>query len=601
MQHNNKFVFSLSLILALILSVSAELFCAAFYVCRGKYSSDHTAADMLDSCTIMDYTVTPEGIYRVIGGNPEIQFTTDYDLGQIRISLKEAIENTSPVIFYYAKTPEDPFDTYARQEVYLLAGTDTAVINVRPGHWRSFAIDIKCDFLPESVKLIPAVSVSDLTPSMLGKGIVPLRFLLILIFSFLAFHDAFSRLRPSLGKTDVIGDSRPDHISPDSSDNSKPCRTDPDSSPAPVSFPKRHDRLIYLDLMRILAAFLVIAVHVVEPMKLRAVTRPKLYMLINAVTVLLLSCNILFIMISGSLLLDHSSESIAVFIKKRFTAVVIPLLIYMAFYMQPSYISVADQSVWVRTALQQLVTGNVPSGNHLWLIFKLIVLYIYILPLRYVFSHTSVKQQKLLLSAVLIIYFIRFMLSACGVDIKYFGQSAIVPWDYPGILIAGYSVRQDWIRKYDVPIFAAGFISAAVCVWLSFSGMDVINLAGTEMFLRLIICMSIVSAAIRLEPALQKIACGSSDGPASKAKASGRIFMRITVFLSKKSYSVLLIHWYVLYRICMNGIISCKVRPVLQAPLLIALASVISLILASATDFFVTDVILRRLKRCLDL
>ena len=91
-------------------------------------------------------------------------------------------------------------------------------------------------------------------------------------------------------------------------------------------------RIVYMDYLRVLASFLVILVHVLEPAY--ALLPPHTFSrnVMAAAAGLGLSCNLLFMMLSGALLLGGREESVLQFYSRRFVRVLIPCFAYYLLY-----------------------------------------------------------------------------------------------------------------------------------------------------------------------------------------------------------------------------------------------------------------------------
>ena len=87
-----------------------------------------------------------------------------------------------------------------------------------------------------------------------------------------------------------------------------------------------------MDYLRVRASFLVILVHVLEPAY--ALLPPHTFSrnVMAAAAGLGLSCNLLFMMLSGALLLGGREESVLQFYSRRFVRVLIPCFAYYLLY-----------------------------------------------------------------------------------------------------------------------------------------------------------------------------------------------------------------------------------------------------------------------------
>lgn len=84
------------------------------------------------------------------------------------------------------------------------------------------------------------------------------------------------------------------------------------------TFTEKIKRQVYLDKLRVLATVLVIAVHTVSLGSTLVPERSAVWYGFEISNYLFLCCNLLFIMISGALLLPVKGEPAGQFYRKRF-------------------------------------------------------------------------------------------------------------------------------------------------------------------------------------------------------------------------------------------------------------------------------------------
>jgi len=141
--------------------------------------------------------------------------------------------------------------------------------------------------------------------------------------------------------------------------------------------------IVWIDVMRFIAAFLVILAHVTEWSK-----SPQLaydfYYTISRVAVPI------FFLLSGYLLLSKE-EPISVFLKKRLTRIAVPFLVWSIIYDIVYSHSFIDTGITLDAILKlfiRIIRG--PRGGHLWFMYFLIGLYLLTPALRVFVS----KAQK---------------------------------------------------------------------------------------------------------------------------------------------------------------------------------------------------------------
>ncbi len=129
----------------------------------------------------------------------------------------------------------------------------------------------------------------------------------------------------------------------------------------------------WADRLRNIATVLVIAIHIAAPI---AHGYPDIntwwWWAGNWWNALARPAVPLFVMLSGFLLLSKDYE-LPVFLKKRFSRIVVPALFWMCIYMLYNFIAKGDPAT-ILDALKKIVTG--PVHYHLWFIYLIIGLYL---------------------------------------------------------------------------------------------------------------------------------------------------------------------------------------------------------------------------------
>ena len=92
------------------------------------------------------------------------------------------------------------------------------------------------------------------------------------------------------------------------------------------------NRKVYIDDLRVVATIFVIGVHTVSLAASMTEYGNIPFRVLTIFNFIFLSCNLLFVMLSGALLLPVKNEPVGVFFRKRFTKVAIPLVVYYILY-----------------------------------------------------------------------------------------------------------------------------------------------------------------------------------------------------------------------------------------------------------------------------
>lgn len=290
-------------------------------------------------------------------------------------------------------------------------------------------------------------------------------------------------------------------------------------------------REVHLDYLRILAAVLVILAHACSPMVELAEQEWKQLLLIGGLS-LGLCCNVIYVMLSGTLLLSPKTskeESVASFYSKRASRVIIPLAAYYLLLLSLNHEVRFLPPEHLGSALKRVVTGAPDAAPHLWLIYTIVALYLAAPFFRIMMQHLS---DKMLFSLAVMILALNILTTYLPLFGMAFGPvSFLAGWD--GVFLIGYILtRHNEKRGYDKRsrlIMAAAvisYIAMIVIVFIDTGYMNyVYNNAPTMIF---------TSCGIFIFFLKRK------NWFANKSNFVMRLF-------SKYSYSIILIHWYVLF------------------------------------------------------
>lgn len=314
-------------------------------------------------------------------------------------------------------------------------------------------------------------------------------------------------------------------------------------------WPTAAGRRRYLDELRLLAAVLVILVHSMQSAASQILASGQtagmagagLWYVLTGAAGLGLCCNLLFVMISGALLLPAREESAGTFYRKRAAKVVIPLAAYYLFYLRRSgLVSFAPSSM--KAAFQMVISGPMELVPHFWLIYVLIGLYIGVPFLRWMFrgmpEPVLTKMAAVILAGAAARTGFYFLGIGFGVDAFLFS------WE--GIFLLGYIMTRECFRKYDRAVWAGGVLAAVLIVWISCTREDAAVAAANDSVLMIVFSMAVfLLLRQRDERRLERAAKGGG-----RHSGGGRIAwlgQTAVQVISRYSYSVLLIHWFMLF------------------------------------------------------
>lgn len=291
------------------------------------------------------------------------------------------------------------------------------------------------------------------------------------------------------------------------------------------------DREVYLDYLRILAAVLVILAHACSPMVELADAGWKRLVLVGGLS-LGLTCNLLYVMLSGTLLLGAKSrqdEGVVPFYLRRASKVIIPLIVYYLLLL-----SLNDEVGFlppknIGAAFKRIVTGAPDVGPHLWLIYTIVALYLVTPFLRVMMQHLSDRLMFSLAAVILVLNVLTNYLPLFGMT---FGATTFLAgWE--GVFLLGYIMtRQNELpgaAKRNNALLIAAVAAYIVTVAVVFGDSDQMNYVYNNAATMVIISCGIFALFLK-----------------NKEKFAGKSNLAVRL-CSKYSYSIILIHWYALF------------------------------------------------------
>ncbi len=217
---------------------------------------------------------------------------------------------------------------------------------------------------------------------------------------------------------------------------------------------KSTGRTLVYDYLRCLAVLFVIAFHNIGMDLILSpdLSGTVLYHNLDYVRWLCFTCNEIFIMISGALLIKYKDEGIIDFYKKRFLKIFIPLVVYYLFYLWHSghYKEWSFAETFIR-----FITGETKTvgANNFWLIYIIIILYLFVPLLRKLFKNVSYKALSIIVLALFALLAVDFYFPT--------GLSVIRPYvGWFTVALLGFWCSKEETRKFDIALIVIGVISA---------------------------------------------------------------------------------------------------------------------------------------------
>ena len=313
-------------------------------------------------------------------------------------------------------------------------------------------------------------------------------------------------------------------------------------------------RIHFLDYLRVVACFMVILVHCIEPFYLggegtfvASLSDARWVTFLDSA----LRCAVpLFVMTSSYLLVPVKGSGME-FLKRRMQRVAIPFVVWSLLYAAvPMWGSGGE--VAIGTNLSRLALNYMPHAGHLWFVYMLLGVYIMMPVISPWLEQVSQRGERWFIALWLLstaVPFLRLIAAKSGAE-EVWGEAS---WNEFGMLyytsgFVGYIVVAHYIRKYidwstrktlaiALPMFIIGYL----IVTLPFYN----QLGDTYP----------ISGGIELAIAWERSWCFATTGVALTAIALFLIFRLITkpcciypLFeqLSRYSYGIYLIHIFVL-------------------------------------------------------
>ena len=294
-----------------------------------------------------------------------------------------------------------------------------------------------------------------------------------------------------------------------------------------LGYQNKPGRIVYMDYLRVLAALLVILVHVLEPAY--ALLPPHTFTrnVMAASAGLGLSCNLLFMMLSGALLLGGKEESVLEFYSRRFVRVLIPCFAYYLFYLfYVEGISALSPGNW-GSLIQSFLSNDSGQTPHFWLVYIILMFYVAAPFFRIMLKHMTEPMLEALTAVIIILHFIYTY--GPLVRVEFAASAFLASWD--SIFLLGYYCTTQSAMKHYRLFMTAGLLSGlaiAAAIMASESlGPLVYNNAPPQMLFTCAVFLFF-------------------------RKHGDSLFARIPTLLSaigRYSFSILLVHWLVLHRI----------------------------------------------------
>jgi surface polysaccharide O-acyltransferase-like enzyme len=210
------------------------------------------------------------------------------------------------------------------------------------------------------------------------------------------------------------------------------------------------------DFLRVLACIFIIFIHCAERF-LHGNKYDLVFYEYTFTSALVRSGVSLFFIISGALLLNKKDESLGQFYLKRFSKVVVPLFLYsLIFIFMDDYNYSIDFFKPLNFFNAFLKIFSEPAYYHLWFIYTIIGIYLFVPFLRKMLQNLNDKECAYLFVLLIIVCFIKYFLPSCGININ-IDNLLIIDRLIP--FVFGYLLTRDVINKHYKIIYVLGVLS----------------------------------------------------------------------------------------------------------------------------------------------
>lgn len=218
----------------------------------------------------------------------------------------------------------------------------------------------------------------------------------------------------------------------------------------------QNNRDYIYDYLRVLSCFFICCFHCSG----RLLTYNKFSVIWwehNVITAIVITGLVLFVFISGALILNKKPEHIGHFYIKRFVSVVVPFLVYSYIYLWINKYNFNFDLFLPSNFFYELYEICLaPVNYHLWFIYMIIGIYLFAPFLKKMLQNLDSSECKYLLVLLYFVSFIKYFLPSFGIKIG-INNLLIVDWIIPFVL--GYLSTKDFINEYYKLIYAFGILS----------------------------------------------------------------------------------------------------------------------------------------------
>ncbi|MCR5581656.1 MAG: acyltransferase [Pseudobutyrivibrio sp.] len=284
-----------------------------------------------------------------------------------------------------------------------------------------------------------------------------------------------------------------------------------------LAIPK-NDRSPVFDYVRFVAIIFIFIAHVVgsDLSVSGELAGTPLYGTLDYIRWISVCTNVLFIMLSGALLLPYKKESILHFYFRRMARILVPFVIYYMWYV---WMAEGVGTSSVLDIIKRMISGDIASigADHFWLLYRILQMYLVIYFIRLLVKNLSYRALTIISGVILL------ALTAClflPIETRY----SIEFFCWCSVTIVGYWCAREETRGYDNWLLVVG-VAGLIMLYASLNYLADSTAALSNLSpIRLLIGVGIFALFFKLKPFIKNV-----------------WFIRL---ISKYSYSLLLIHYW---------------------------------------------------------
>lgn len=276
------------------------------------------------------------------------------------------------------------------------------------------------------------------------------------------------------------------------------------------------------DWLRILAVSMVIVTHAIQrDIEDGIITDDRACYILTIVYVFCLACNLIYVMLSGGLLMPYREEKLSDFYLNRVSRVVLPMSVYFVFHLWiKQKLEYGGLLGAVGGVLSSLFRGDTSAAPHYWLMYVILSIYVVVPFFRYMFKD---MPYKILTSMVAVSWIFMFFTTyspiPCAVN------PIMASWI--GVSVFGYWIMREETRRYDKIILLSGVVGLGITIYCIKTSENFREICCNCSPTMMMIAGSLFSLVFMFPQIFSK----------------GNVVLNI---LGKYSYSLILIHWVVL-------------------------------------------------------